>query len=67
VAKRSANEVAYLVPQGQEEVIEEDGGGCNYIILMATARSQSEEQCKSMPTFLAVLGASKSKGRITPK
>ena len=27
MSERDANEMAYLVPQGQEVVIEEDGGG----------------------------------------
>ena len=32
--------MAHLVRQGQEEVIEEDGGGRNCIVLVAIARSQ---------------------------
>jgi len=40
VVKRRANDMAYLVRQGQKEVIEEDGGGRNYIILVAISRSQ---------------------------
>ena len=40
MVKRRANDVAYLVRQGQKEVIEEDGGSRNYIILVVISRSQ---------------------------
>jgi len=44
LAKRNADEVAYLVRQGQEVVIEENGGGRNYIILVTIARYQLQKQ-----------------------
>jgi len=65
VAKRNANNVAYLVPQGQKEFIEEEGGDRNYMILVVIARSQPQKQWKLMPTFLTVLGIPQSKGRIS--
>ena len=40
--KKNANDVARLVRQGQKEVIEEDGGDRNCIILATIARSQSQ-------------------------
>ena len=36
LAEESGNETAYLVPKGQQVVVEEDGGGRNSIILVAT-------------------------------
>ena len=39
---RNVNDVAHLVRQGQEEVIEEDGRDRNCIILAKIARSQSQ-------------------------
>jgi len=33
VAEESGNEMAYLIPQGQQVVVEEDGGDRNSIIL----------------------------------
>ena len=39
---RNASEVAYLVRQSQKEVVEEDGGDCNCVILATIARSQSQ-------------------------
>jgi len=39
--ERNADNMAYLVPQGQKEVIEEDGCSRDCIILVAIARSQS--------------------------
>lgn len=56
MVKGSANDVAYLVRQGQQEVIEEDGGSRGYIILVVISRSQEQEWYKPMPTFLEVLG-----------
>jgi len=41
VARGNTHDMAYLVGQGQKEVIEEDGGGRNSIILVAITRSQS--------------------------
>jgi len=35
--------MTYLVCEGQEEVIEEDGGGRNHIILVGTTRSRSQK------------------------
>ena len=55
--------MAYLVRQSQKEVIEEDGGGRDCVILIATARSRSQTRLKSMPTFLAVLGYHSAKVR----
>ena len=55
MVKGSANDVAYLVRQGQQEVIEEDGGSRGYIILVVISRSQEQEWYKPMPTFLEVL------------
>ena len=63
MAKRRVNDVAYLVRQGQKEVIEEDGGGRNYVILAEIARSWPQTRLKSVPTFLAVLGAQSPKVR----
>ena len=50
MVKRSANYMAYLVPQGQKEVIEEDGRGRKFIILVTIARSELQKQYKKMPT-----------------
>jgi len=58
--------VAYLVPQGQKEVIEEDGGGRKCIILVTIARSKSQNRCKAMPTCLAVLEIPESKNWMSP-
>ena len=44
LGKRNTDEMAYLVRQGQEVIVEEDGGCRNQIILVAIARSQSQEQ-----------------------
>jgi len=41
-SERNINAVAYLVGQGQKEVIEEDSGDCNCIILAKVARSQPQ-------------------------
>ena len=40
-AKRQAKDMTHLVRQGQEEVIEEDSGGRNRIILITITRSKS--------------------------
>jgi len=40
--EKNANVVAHLVHQGKKEVIEEDGGDRNCIILAAVARSQPQ-------------------------
>jgi len=40
--ERNTNGIAYLVRQGQKEVIEEDGRGRNCIILVEIARSQPQ-------------------------
>jgi len=65
VAKGNANRMAHLVGQGQKEVIEEDGGDCNCIILTTILRSQSQNRLKSTPTFPPALKVSKSKGRLS--
>jgi len=64
VAKRSAGDVAYLVRQGQKEVIEQEGSGRDYLILVVIAHYQPQKRCKSAPAFLAVL-ISQSKDRIS--
>jgi len=38
VAKRNTNDVAYLIRQGQKKVIEQEGGGRDYMILVVIAR-----------------------------
>ena len=43
-AKRNANEMTYLVCQGQQEVVEEDGSDRNPIILVVIARNESQER-----------------------
>jgi len=65
VVNGNANEMAHLVGQGQKEVIEEDGGDRNCIILIAISRSQSQARLKSTPTLSAVLRVSRSKGRVS--
>ena len=55
LAKGNANEMAYLVGQGQKEVIEEDGGDRNRIILIVIPHCQSQQRLKLTPTFSAVL------------
>jgi hypothetical protein len=40
----NTNGVAYLVWQGQQEFIEEDGGGRNRIILDSIGHSQSQKR-----------------------
>ena len=64
-SERDGNDMAYLVPQGQKEVIEGEGSGRNYMILVVIARSQPRKRWKLMPTFLAVLGIPRSKGQIS--
>ena len=63
VAKRNTNDMAYLVRQGQEVVVEEDGYDCRCIILAEMSRSQSKKRWRSMPTLPAVLGISESMDR----
>jgi len=41
LAKGNADYTTHLVRQSQKEVIEEDGGGRNFIILVAIAHFQS--------------------------
>jgi len=43
VVKGNTDEMAYLVRQGQEVVIKEDGGGRERIILVTITRSQSQK------------------------
>jgi len=40
----NTDEMAYLVRQCQEVVVEENGGGRNCIILVTIARSQSQKR-----------------------
>ena len=44
LAKRDANEMAYLVRQGQEVIVVENGGSRNYIVLVTIARYQLQRQ-----------------------
>jgi hypothetical protein len=44
VARGNTDSVTYLVRQGQQEVIEEDGGGRNRIILASIAHSRSQKR-----------------------
>ena len=39
LVRGKSDETTYLVRQGQKEVVEEDGGGRNYIVLATIARS----------------------------
>ena len=39
--KCNTNDVAYLVRQGQQEVVEEDGGDGDYVILVVITSHQS--------------------------
>jgi hypothetical protein len=43
-ANGNTNDMAYFVRQGQQEVIEEDGGGRNRIILASIVHSQSQKR-----------------------
>jgi hypothetical protein len=43
-AKGNADGMAYLVLQGQEEVVEEDGSYRNWIILVTIFHSQSQNR-----------------------
>jgi hypothetical protein len=49
LAKNNASETAYLVRQGQQEVVEEDGGDRNYVILVVISlthgRKNDENRC----------------------
>ena len=65
VTKGNANKIAHLVCQGQKEVIEEDCGDRNCIILIIIPRSQSQNRSKSAPTFAAVLKILESEGRVS--
>jgi len=65
VAKGNANKMAHLVGQGQKEVIEEDGGDRNCIILIIIPRSQSQNRLKLTPTLPEVLRVLGSKGRVS--
>ena len=44
VAKGRANVMAYLVCQGQQEVVEEDGSDCNPIILVVVPHKESQNR-----------------------
>jgi len=40
LTRGSDNEVAYLVSQGQQVVVEQDGVDCNSIILVVNSRNE---------------------------
>ena len=63
LAKRNANDMAYLVRQGQEVVVEEDGYGCHRIILVGIPHSQSQKRWRSILTLPVILGVSESVGQ----
>ena len=54
---------SYLISQGQQVVIEKDGGGPNRIVLIAVPDSESHERRISMHTCTAPLGVLESKVR----
>jgi len=54
-AKDNTNDVAYLVRQGQQEVIEEDDGDRNYVILVVISHPWSQRRRRSMLTSIEVL------------
>jgi len=56
LAKGNTNDTAYLVRQGQQEVVEEDGGGRNCVILAVIPQSASQKRVKFMLTSIEVLG-----------
>ena len=62
MAKRNTDDMAYLVRQGQEVVVEEDCRSRHAIILAKIYRSQSQKRRKSTHTFPTVLGIPESKG-----
>jgi hypothetical protein len=41
-AKVGVNDIAYLVPQSQQEVVEEEGGNRNCIILVVIPHAESQ-------------------------
>jgi hypothetical protein len=51
VAREDTNDVTYLIRQGQQEVIEEDGSDRNRVILAAIAHSQSQKKMKTNAYF----------------
>jgi len=53
--KYNTNEMAYLVRQGQQEVVEEDDGDCNYVILVVISHQWSQRRRRSMLTSIEVL------------
>jgi hypothetical protein len=44
LTKGNSNKIAYLVRQGQQEVLEEDSGGCNCVILPIIDRSLAQRR-----------------------
>lgn len=54
--KCNTNDVAYLVRQGQQEVVEEDGGDGDYVILVViTSHQWSQRRRRLTLTSIEVL------------
>ena len=58
--------VIYLIRQSQQVVVEEDGGDCHPIILVATPYSELSKRRKSMLTFIEALRIWKNKCQDRP-
>ena len=56
LAKGNTGNMTYLVRQGQQEVIEEDGGDRNYVVLVVVFCSGLQRRQKMALTSIAVLG-----------
>ena len=61
--KNDTNGFAYLIRQGQQVVVEQDGSGRKDIILAAIPRFELQNRRKLMFTLIEVLGVWKSKGQ----
>ena len=65
-AKNNNSYVAYLIRQGQQVVIEDDGGDRHLIILVAIPYSELQNRRKSVITFIEALAIWKNKCQERP-
>lgn len=64
--KWNANEIVYLVLQGQQPVVEVDGGHRDPIILAVISHSELQERQKLILTFIEALEIWEFKGQEGP-
>ena len=65
-AETNNSYVAYFIGQGQQVVVEEDGGDRHHIILVAIPYSELQNRRKSVVTFIETLGIWKNKRQERP-